>query len=106
MLVYLDKKQSKQRDIRLLIEQLVMTIHAKLIQKKKKKLIDFLESQSQQSSNKRKLDKDKSLRQKSQHQNRKKSKSLDKEHIKRVQYVSLTTTTKLNNTRTMFYHIS
>ncbi len=70
------------------------------------KSIDFLKSQSQQFSNRRKLSANKRLKQKSQHRRRKKFKFLNKEHIREMQYISPTIATKLNNARTMFYHTS
>ena len=41
-----------------------------------------------------------------QYKSKEKFKFFDKEHIREMQYVSLTITTKLNNARTMFYHIN
>ncbi len=55
----------------ILIKQFVTTIYAKLIQKKRTKLINFLKSQSQQFSNKRKLNANRRLKQKSQHKSKK-----------------------------------
>ena len=70
------------------------------------KLIDFLESQSQQFNNKKELSANRCLRQKLQHKSKEKFKFLNKEHIKEMQYVSLTIAIKLNNARIMLYHIN
>ena len=106
MLIYLNKRQRKQRNIKHLVESFVTTTYARLIQKKKKELTSFLENQSQHFNNERKLNTNRRLKQKSQHKKKEKIKFFSKEHIKEMQCVSSIATTKLNSIRTMFYHIN
>jgi len=69
-------------------------------------LNNFLKNYLFLNNSRKKLSIDKYLKQRLQYKNKKKSKFLNKEYIREIQYISLIVATKLNNIYTIFYYIS
>ncbi len=67
---------------------------------------NFLKNYLFLNNSRKKLSIDKYLKQRLQYKNKKKSKFLNKEYIREIQYISLIVATKLNNIYTIFYYIS
>ena len=79
--------------MRYLVELLAITIRANIIRLTSRKSNNISKNQSQQYDERRILSANRRLKQKSKHKNKEKFKFLDKEHIKEMQYISLTAIT-------------